>query len=159
MFFRPVVHIYRVLGRKKLTVWGCNPIASQWGVSTEIFSNTSVIWCNLLHSEAFQWLDTGHTKITGKSVLYYTYFKSKTCKSSFPGHLKEIEDYSTLLLSNSEAVVTVGSMHLIILTIFGYPSIKGNIRTISPGRIRFDFQILAYLVTIQLLYDTGCLSY
>ena len=37
--------------------------------------------------------------------------------------------------------------------------IKGNIRTISPGRIRFDFQILAYLVTIQLLYDTGCLSY
>ena len=36
---------------------------------------------------------------------------------------------------------------------------KGNIRTISPGQIRFDFQILAYLVTIQLLYGTGCLSY
>ena len=30
--------------------------------------------------------------------------------------------------------------------------VKGYIRTISPGRIRFDFQILAYLVTIQLLY-------
>ena len=30
--------------------------------------------------------------------------------------------------------------------------IKGNIRTISPCRNRFDFQILAYLVTIHLLY-------
>ena len=37
--------------------------------------------------------------------------------------------------------------------------IEGNIRTISPGRNRVHFQILAYLLTIDLLYGTGCLSY
>ena len=31
--------------------------------------------------------------------------------------------------------------------------------TISPGRNRVNFQILAYLLTIDLLYGTGCLSY
>ena len=35
---------------------------------------------------------------------------------------------------------------------FGGMALKGNIRTISPCRNRFDFQILAYLVTIHLLY-------
>ena len=38
-------------------------------------------------------------------------------------------------------------------------SLKGNIRTISPGRNRVNFQILAYLLTIDLLCGTGCLSY
>ena len=37
--------------------------------------------------------------------------------------------------------------------------LKGNIHTISPGRNRLNFQILAYLLTIDLLYGTGCLSY
>ena len=37
--------------------------------------------------------------------------------------------------------------------------IKGNMHTISPGRNRVNFQILAYLLTIDLLYGTGCLSY
>ena len=37
--------------------------------------------------------------------------------------------------------------------------LEGNIRTISPGRNRVNFQILAYLLTIDLLYGTGCLSY
>ena len=36
---------------------------------------------------------------------------------------------------------------------------KGNMHTISPGRNRVNFQILAYLLTIDLLYGTGCLSY
>ena len=38
-------------------------------------------------------------------------------------------------------------------------TVKGNIRTISPGRNRLNCQILAYLLTIDLLYGTGCLSY
>ena len=37
--------------------------------------------------------------------------------------------------------------------------VKGNMHTISPGRNRVNFQILAYLLTIDLLYGTGCLSY
>ena len=36
---------------------------------------------------------------------------------------------------------------------------KGTIRRISPGRNRINFQILAYLLTIDLLSGTGCLSY
>ena len=36
---------------------------------------------------------------------------------------------------------------------------KGTMHTISPGRNRVNFQILAYLLTIDLLYGTGCLSY
>ena len=38
-------------------------------------------------------------------------------------------------------------------------NLKGNMHTISPGRNRVNFQILAYLLTIDLLYGTGCLSY
>ena len=37
--------------------------------------------------------------------------------------------------------------------------LKGTMQTISPGRNRVNFQILAYLLTIDLLYGTGCLSY
>ena len=40
-----------------------------------------------------------------------------------------------------------------------WDSVKGNMHTISPGRNRVNFQILAYLLTIDLLYGTGCLSY
>ena len=36
--------------------------------------------------------------------------------------------------------------------------IKGTMHTISPGRNRVNFQILAYLLTTDLLYGTGCLS-
>ena len=36
---------------------------------------------------------------------------------------------------------------------------KGNICTISPGRNRCNCQILAHLLTIDLLYATGCWSY
>ena len=37
--------------------------------------------------------------------------------------------------------------------------LKGTMHTISPGRNQVNFQILAYLLTIDLLYGTGCLSY
>ena len=37
--------------------------------------------------------------------------------------------------------------------------LKGNMHMISPDRTRFYCQILAYLVTIHLLYGTRCLSY
>ena len=36
------------------------------------------------------------------------------------------------------------------------PAFKGTMHTISPGRNRVNFQILAYLLTIDLLYGTGC---
>ena len=39
-----------------------------------------------------------------------------------------------------------------------YP-FKGNMHMISPDRTRFCCHILTYLVTIHLLYGTGCLSY
>ena len=44
-------------------------------------------------------------------------------------------------------------------TYYHVSHVKGNMHTISPGRNRVNFQILAYLLTIDLLYGTGCLSY
>ena len=76
------------------------------------------------------------------------------------GHSQKSGKLTRVVLQLWYTFLMQAEMHLPIVTrlIYVYSirlrihSIKGNIRTISSCRNRFDFQILAYLVTIHLLY-------
>ena len=78
---------------------------------------------------------------------------------------KYMFQYSGLVLlgvpiSNAEDNRPIGLQVKIILPC--YAILKGiytSIVMISPDRNRYNFQILAYVLTIHPLYGTGCLSY
>ena len=76
------------------------------------------------------------------------------------GHVPMVTGAVFLNECSGDNILFVLPSLLIVLRPYGViPYVKGTIRRISPGRNRVNFQILAYLLTIGLLYSTGCLSY
>ena len=93
--------------------------------------------------------------VTSVSLPVVNSYVSKTCDKGVKGR--------RMLLCRVELCVTEmsASRHILMIYIklLALLLVKGNIRTISPGRNRCNCQILAHLLTIDLLYGTGCLSY